>query len=143
MANLRAWDPFSDISRVQDELSRWFSADGRRMGFTPAVDIYEDKEAIYVKAEVPGVKADDVHINVENNVLTIRGERRLENEDKQNGYHRIERAYGSFTRSFAVPSTVTTENVDAEIKDGVLTLKLPKRAEAQPRRIQVKSRSES
>ena len=139
MPTLGRWDPFSDIARVQDEMQRWFSADGRRGIVSPAVDIYEDKEAIFVKAEVPGVKAEDIHVNVENNVLTLRGERKLEQETKQEGYHRVERAYGTFTRSFALPNTVSTENIDAQLRDGVLTLKLPKRAEAQPKRIAVKA----
>ena len=133
---LGRWDPFSEMSRLQDEMSRW-SGD-RRGGFVPPVDIYEDKEAIFVKAELPGVKVDDVHISVENNLLTIRGDRKLEREEKKDNYHRIERTYGSFTRSFTLPSTVQTDQIDADMKDGILTLRLPKRAEAQPRRISVK-----
>lgn len=139
MASLNRWDPYSEISRLQDEMGHWLSPDGRRFEFTPAVDIYEDKEAIHVKAELPGVKAEDVQVTVENNVLTLKGERKLEQETKKEGYHRIERSYGSFTRSFALPNTVNTENIEAQIKDGVLALKLQKKTEAQPRRISVKS----
>jgi len=137
---LGRWDPFSELSRLQDEMGRFMTPGaGTRVHFAPAVDIYEDKESIVLRAEVPGVKPDDLHVSVENHILTLSGTRRLEKEDKKDNYHRIERSYGSFTRSFALPTTVQTDKIDAETKDGVLTLRLPKRAEAQPRRIEVKS----
>jgi HSP20 family molecular chaperone IbpA len=93
---IRRFDPFAEMSRLQDEMGGLFGGDSRRSGFTPLVDIYEDKEGFHVKAELPGVKPEEVHVNVENNMLTLRGERKLEKEDKREGYHRIERAYGSF-----------------------------------------------
>lgn len=134
---LGRWDPFAEMSRLQDEM--WKQHGESRRGFTPAVDIYEDKEGFSIRAELPGVKAEDVHVTVENQVLTLRGERKLEKEDKREGYHRVERSYGAFTRSFVLPNTVAGDNVQAEMKDGVLTLKLMKKPETQPRRIEVKT----
>lgn len=138
------FDPFAELSRLQDELSQVARAtrrDRREAAFQPVVDIYEGKDAIFVKAELPGVKPEDVHIHVENNLLTLGGERKLENVEDGEGYHRVESTYGSFTRSFQLPSTVDAESIDANLDAGVLTLKLPKRAEAQPRKIAVKAKS--
>ncbi len=140
MMRMNRWDPFAEIGRLQDQLMRWGGAEmPARSAFTPAVDIYEEKDAIFVKAELPGVKPEDVHIQIENNLLTIRGERKLENEDKREGYHRIEGSYGPFSRSFSLPSTVDTERVEAEMNNGVLTVRIPKKAVPEPKRIQVKS----
>jgi HSP20 family protein len=139
MSLIRRFDPFAEMSRLQDEMNQFMGTEGRRgAGFVPAVDIYEDKEGFHIKAELPGVKGEDVHVNIENNVLTLRGERKLEREDKREGYHRIERAYGSFTRSFVLPNTADADKVQADLKDGVLTVFVPKKSEAQPRRIEVK-----
>ena len=144
MAFLNRWDPFSEIARLQDEMSRaWVSGSGstdrRVASFSPAVDIFEDKDAIYVKAELPGVKAEEVNVHVENNILTLSGERKLEKNDAREGYHRIERVYGTFTRSFALPNNVAADQVEAEMTDGVLNVKIPKRTEAQPKKIAVRS----
>jgi HSP20 family protein len=140
MAFLNRWDPFTEIARLQDEMSRHALSNERRgAGFIPPVDIYEEKDAIYVKAELPGVKPDEVQLHVENNILTVTGERKLEKDEKREGYHRVERAYGSFTRSFALPNNVQGDQVSASLTDGVLTVKVPKRAEAQPRKIAVSS----
>jgi HSP20 family protein len=140
MAFLNRWDPFSEIARLQDEMSRALHpAERRSVGFVPAVDIFEDKEAIYVKAELPGVKPEEVKLHVENNILTLTGERKFEKEDKRDGYHRVERSYGTFTRSFALPSSVASDQVAADLTDGVLTVKVPKKAEVQPKRIEVKA----
>jgi HSP20 family protein len=136
---IRRFDPFAEMSRLQDEMGNLFGGDARRAGFTPAVDIYEDKEGFHVKAELPGLKPEEVHVNVENNMLTLRGERKLEKEDKREGYHRIERAYGSFQRSFVLPNSADAEKVQAEMKDGVLAVLIPKKATAQARRVEVKS----
>lgn len=136
---MRRFDPFAEMSRLQDEMGGLFGGDARRSGFTPAVDIFEDKEGFHVKAELPGVKPEEVHVNVENNMLTLRGERKLEKEDKREGYHRIERAYGSFQRSFVLPNSADAEKVHAEMKDGVLAVLIPKKATAQSRRVEVKS----
>ncbi len=140
MAFLNRWDPFTEIARLQDEMSRQFlTPDRRAAGFVPLVDINEDRDAIYVKAELPGVKPDQVQLHVENNILTLTGERKFEKEDNREGYHRIERSYGSFTRSFALPNNVAGDQVTADMTDGVLTVKIPKKAEAQPKRIEVRA----
>jgi HSP20 family protein len=140
MAYLNRWDPFTEIARLQDEMTRHLYPTERRAGgFVPPVDIYEDKDAIYVKAELPGVKADDVHLHVENNILTLTGERKLEKSEDREGYHRVERTYGSFTRSFALPNNVAADQVEAEMTDGILNVRIPKKAEVQPKRIEVKA----
>lgn len=141
MATLSRWDPFNEMQRLTDQLFRgWTGGSGEMQNFAPAVDIYEDEGTITVQAQVPGVKAEDVHIDVENNVLTISGERKLEREDKREGYHRIESSYGSFTRSFVLPEAADTEQVEANLSDGVLSVRIPKRPEAAPKRIEVKAK---
>lgn len=143
MATLSRWDPFNEMQRLTDQLFRgWTGAGGEMQNFAPAVDIYEDDGMITVQAQLPGVKAEDVHIDVENNVLTISGERKLEREDKREGYHRIESSYGSFTRSFVLPESADAEKVDASLSDGVLNVRIPKRPEAAPKRIEVKAKEQ-
>ena len=110
-------------------------------GWSPLVDVFEDSEAITLKVELPEVDADDVDIQLEGNALTLRGERKLENVDKKEGYHRVERPYGSFGRTFTLPSTVETANVTAQSRDGVLRIFLPKKAETKPRQIVVQTHS--
>ena len=110
-------------------------------GWSPLVDVFEDGEAITLKAELPEVDADDVDIQLEGNALTLRGERKLENVDKKEGYHRVERSYGSFSRRFTLPSTVEMANVTAQSRDGVLRIFLPKKAETKPRQIKVQTDS--
>src|SRR2546421_4526819 len=110
-------------------------------GWSPLVDVFEDSESITLKVELPEVDANDVDIQLEGNTLTLRGERKLENADKQEGYHRVERSYGSFARRFTVPSTVDTGNVTAQSRDGVLRILLPKKAETKPRQIKVQADS--
>ncbi len=140
MAFLNRWDPFTEIARLQDEMSRQYhTAERRSAGFVPPVDIREDKEAIYVAAELPGVKAEEVHLHIENNVLSLTGERKLEKDTERDGYHRVERSYGTFTRSFSLPNSVAADQVQADLTDGILTVKLPKKAEVQPRKIEVKA----
>lgn len=136
---LAQWDPFGEISRIHDRVFGRPNAE-REYTFRPAVDIYEDSDGIHVKAEIAGVKPEDIKVDVHDNVLTISGERKLENEDKKEGYHRVERFYGSFSRSFALPGEVATEDIDAAYKDGVLNLTLPKRPEAKRRQVEVKTR---
>lgn len=133
---LTRFDPFAEMNRLHSELTRQSEAS---RSFAPAVDIFEDAEAIHVKAELPGVKSEDVKIDVENNVLTLRGERKLERDEKKDNYHRVERWYGSFARQFLLPRTVDAEKIDAELKEGVLTVRLPKRAEIKARQIAVKA----
>ncbi|MFW5877106.1 MAG: Hsp20/alpha crystallin family protein [Myxococcota bacterium] len=132
---LTRFNPFEEMHRLQDDLFRPWSG-GQRL--RPAVDIFEEEGAMKMLAELPGVRPEDVQIQVEDNVLTLTGERKLEHEDQKEGYHRVERAYGSFTRSFALPRTVDTTGIEAELKNGTLVITLPKRAESQPRRIEVK-----
>src|SRR5713226_9111725 len=108
-------------------------------GWSPLVDVFEDSEGITLKVELPEVDANDVDMQLEGNALTLRGERKLEKADKQEGYHRIERYYGSFSRSFTLPSTVEAGNVTAQSRDGVLRIFLPKKAETKPRQIVVQT----
>jgi HSP20 family protein len=143
------YDPFRDLFRLQDQLFKTFGETyggsreetGLTGSWTPAVDVFEDGEAITLKIELPEVDAKDVDIQVEANQLTIRGERKLENAENRDGYHRIERTYGSFSRSFTLPTTVDTEHISAESRDGVLRVVLPKRAETKPRQIKVQVES--
>jgi HSP20 family protein len=106
-------------------------------GFVPPVDIYEDEKKVVIKLEVPGIEEKDLQVSVENNTLTVRGERKFESEEKEENFHRIERRYGSFYRSFTLPTTVDAENVEAKYTAGILRLELNKKAEAQPRQIKV------
>jgi len=106
--------------------------------WTPAVDITEHDDQFVVKVELPGVNKDDVKITLENNILTIRGEKKQEKETKKENYHRVERSYGSFQRSFTLPTTVKSDKIDAAYKDGILQIALPKAEEAKPKQIEVK-----
>ena len=142
MATLGRWDPFGDMQRLTEQMLRGHGGEAEGRVFSPAVDIYEDADAIHMKAELPGIKPENVSIDVEHRVLTIRGERRLEREEKREGYRRIESSYGTFTRSFALPESALTDKVEAEIEDGVLELRIPKRAETTTRHIPVKKHVE-
>jgi len=149
MAMIRQ-DPFRDLLRLAGfdhpayrnegpELER-----GERMQYSswaPHVDIFEDKEGILLKVELPEVDAKDVEILAEGNTLTLRGERKLEKSDQKEGYTRIERSYGAFSRSFTLPTTIDLEHITAETKDGVLRVNLPKRPETKPRTIKVQGQS--
>jgi len=140
------WDPFRDMFTLQNRMNSLFQEYNRGQGendtvstaaFVPAVDIYEDEHKIVLKLEVPGMKQEDLDIRIENNTLTVRGERKFEKEEKEENFHRIERRYGSFYRAFTVPTTVNTENVKADYDAGVLRIELEKRAEAKPKQIKV------
>jgi HSP20 family protein len=144
------WEPFRDMVSIQDRMNRLFdeafrsaprtgSEDDWALGgsWAPVVDIYEQGGDIVLKAELPGVDPKDTDIRVENNTLTLRGERKLDNEIKRESYHRVERAYGTFSRSFTLPSVVDTEKIKAEYRDGVLRVILPKREEVKPKQITV------
>jgi HSP20 family protein len=140
------FDPFRDLASMQDRINRIFGEHYLRNDddvlsrgdWRPPVDIYEnDKHEIVLRAELPGLKREDLDIRVENNTLTLRGERKRDTEVKQESYHRVERVYGGFARSFSLPTTVDTEKVQASFTDGVLTITLPMREEAKPRQIQV------
>jgi len=106
--------------------------------WTPAVDVYEDEDSFLIKVELPEINRDDVKVNLNENTLSISGERRVENEEKRDNYHRVERSYGQFFRSFTLPPNVNAEGINAQFKDGVLRLTLPKKEEAKPRQIDVK-----
>jgi HSP20 family protein len=110
---------------------------GSLSSWAPACDIYETENEIVVKAELPEVKKDNVSVSIEDNVLTIRGERKFEEETSHENYHRIERAHGEFVRSFALPATIDSARIGAEFKDGILRVTLPKREEAKPKQIEV------
>jgi HSP20 family protein len=140
------YDPFRDLRSLQDEVNRLFSSNLSRAftdegiargAWNPTVDIYENKDHIVLEAELPGMSREDFDLTIENNVITLRGERRFEKKDESDNYHRVERSYGSFTRSFTLPQTVTAENAAAEYKNGVLRVTLPKREEVKARRIEV------
>jgi len=110
--------------------------------FAPAVDVYEDEHKVTLKIEVPGIDEKDIDVRVENNVLTVSGERKIEKDEKEENYRRVERQHGSFTRTFTLPQTVDTENVSADYDKGVLKISLPKKAEAKPKQIKVNVGSE-
>ncbi len=137
------WDPFREVVALQNRVNSLFRDfnEGNdpltTASFVPAVDIYEDAQKVTLKLEVPGMEEKDLDVRVENHTLTVKGERKLEKEEKEENFHRIERRYGSFYRAFTLPSTVDTENVGASYTAGVLKLELKKKPEAQPRQIRV------
>lgn len=140
------WEPFRDLVTSQDRFNRLFNEsfsrlfgeeDGTLRNWTPAVDIFENDNNIVLKAELPGVDPKDVEVRVEDSTLYLKGERKFEKEVKEDNYHRIERSYGSFARSFALPGTIDSDKVQAEYKDGLLTLTIPKREEAKPKTIKI------
>jgi HSP20 family protein len=141
------FDPFRDLAVLQDRMNRLlndrFQGRGREDdlmssgSWTPAVDIYEAEGSLVLKAELPDLRREDIDVNIENHTLTIRGERKLDNEVKQESFHRIERAYGTFVRQFTLPPTLDATKIAAEYKNGVLTVTLPVREEAKPRSVKV------
>lgn len=142
------WEPFRELLSTQDRFnqlfnqtfSQAFDSEGQELGsrvWAPAVDIFENDHNLVISAELPGVDPKDVEVRVENNTLHIKGERKFEKSTNEGNYHRVERSYGSFSRSFTLPSTVSAENAQAEYKDGILTLKLAKREEAKPKTIKI------
>ncbi len=145
MNTITRWEPFRGLSTLQDQMNRLFadtlfrgrSDESALTTWAPAVDIYETENALVVKADLPDVNEKDLDIQVENNILTIRGERKFERDVKEDNYLRVERAYGSFSRSFSLGNTVNTEAIKAEYRDGVLTLTIPKREEAKPKQVKV------
>jgi HSP20 family protein len=143
------YDPFRDLRTLQEEVNRLFTGNMARFddegvargSWSPNVDIYENKDHMVLEAELPGMKREDFDLSVENNVITLRGERHFVKKDDSDNYHRVERAYGSFTRSFTLPNTVSAEGATAEYKNGVLRVTLPKREETKARRIEIKTTS--
>jgi len=151
MANLTRWDPFADLLSFPDRLNQLLNqgthvSRGKSneqsltfANFIPPVDVMEDDNNIMVQVELPGVREEDVEVRIENNMLTISGERRLENEEQRDNFLRVERAYGRFYRSFTLPSNIDPENVSATFDNGILKITIPKREESKPKQIKIES----
>ena len=145
MTMITRWDPFRELNTITDRMNRLFQdtygtqsrEEGLTSSFVPAVDIYEDEHYVTVKMEVPGIDQKDIDVRLENNTLTVRGERKFEKDEKEENFHRIERRYGSFYRAFTLPNTLDSEKVQADYEGGVLKIKLAKKAEAKPKQIKV------
>src|SRR5207244_8750344 len=154
MTTLTRWEPFREFSTMQDRMNRMnrlfresYSPEGPEealttTSFAPAVDIYEDEHNITLKIEVPGIDEKDIDVRIENNTLTVHGERKIEKEEKEENFRRVERQYGSFTRSFTLPTTVDAEKIQANYEKGILRVQLAKKAEAKPKQIKVNVGSE-
>jgi len=143
-STLSRFEPFRGVSTFQDQVNRLLgeafdrsSSEANLTPWAPAVDIYETEQELVVKADLPDIKPEELDIRVENNILTIRGERKFEKKVNEDNYLRVERSYGSFSRSFSLANTVNTEAIKADYKNGVLTLSIPKREEAKPKQIKV------
>jgi len=148
MRNLTLWEPFRDLMNLQARLDRAFKESGKSItgdageGFdsatwTPVVDISENSENFVIKADIPGVKKEDINIDINDKTLSIKGVRKLEKEESKDDYIRIERSYGEFSRSFSLPQNIDTKNIKASYKDGILELTLPKKEEAKPKKINI------
>ena len=149
MTVLTRWDPFREFTTLQDRMNRLFRdnyGEGQEAlstsTFAPPVDVYEDEHNVTLKIEVPGIDEKDIDVQIENNLLTVHGERKFEKEEKEENFRRVERQYGSFTRSFTLPSTVNPEQVQAHYDKGILKIQLAKKAEAKPKQIKVNVGSE-
>ena len=150
MTVLTRWDPFREFTTLQDRMNRLFrdsfGSESQEAlnstSFAPAVDVYEDEHNVTLKIEVPGIDEKDIDVRIENNTLTVHGERKFEKEEKEENFRRVERQYGSFTRSFTLPNTVDSEKVSANYDKGVLKITLAKKAEAKPKQIKVSVGSE-
>ena len=144
MTTLSRWDPFNDMLTLREAMSQLFEESyvaptGARngQGFVPALDLSETSDGYLVEVAVPGLKPEDLDVTVENNVLTIKGSLNRQTEDTKRNYHRVERRYGSFQRTIALPSTVKADGIAAELNNGILRLEIPKAEEVKPRRIGV------
>jgi HSP20 family protein len=147
MNYLTRYDPYRELNSLQERFNRIFGGGLTRGGdreeemslgsWMPPVDIEEDKDRIVLTAELPGMKENDIDIQMEGGVLTIRGERKFENEKEGRNFHRVERSYGQFVRSFTLPNNVDREHIKADFRDGLLHIELPKREEARPRQIKI------
>lgn len=145
MAIIR-WDPFRDIVSLREKMNRLFEDMVTQRGedkelissaWMPSVDIYEDESQLVLTAEVPGIEEKDIEIKVEDNTLSLHGERKMEKETKEENYHRIERSYGAFSRSFTLPNYIDTDKIRAEHENGVLKITLPKKPELKPRKVKI------
>lgn len=145
MASITRWDPFRNLMNLQEQMNRLFEdtfsrargEDSSLTAWVPPVDIYETENELVLRADLPDLQEKDLDIRVENNMLTIRGERKFDQTVKQDNYLRIERAYGTFSRSFSLPNTVNPEGIKAEYRNGVLEIRMPKREESKPKQIRV------
>jgi HSP20 family protein len=142
--NVVKYDPFRELRSLQDEMTRLFAgvSPSNREEFlsgnwAPHMDIFENQDHLVLEADLPGMNRDDIDLSIENNVITLRGERKFDKKTEGDNYHRVERSYGSFTRSFTLPQTVSAEGAQAEFKNGVLRVSLPKREETKARKIEV------
>jgi len=135
--SLSHYDPLANLRLFEDAFTRMLSEPQTNRPWAPAVDIYETENELVLKADLPDVDLKDIDVRVENQTLTISGERKFEKQDTTKGYHRIERNYGTFVRSFSLPNTFDTEHVGAEFKNGVLSVTLPKKEAAKPRQVKV------
>ena len=151
MTLITRFDPFREFATIQDRMNRLFrdsyGSEGREealttASFAPPVDVYEDEHNVTLKIEVPGIDEKDIDVRIENSTLTVHGERKFEKEEKEENYRRVERQYGSFTRTFTLPTTVDQESVQADYEKGVLKVKLAKKQEAKPKQIKVNVSSE-
>lgn len=144
MNSITRWDPFRNLASLQEQVNRLFEGNlsherdqSALTAWSPSVDVYETENDLVIKADLPEVIEKDIDVRVENNMLTIRGERKLEQRVKEENYLRMERSCGFFTRSFSLPNTVNTEQIQAQYSDGVLTVTLPKRAESKPKQVKI------
>ncbi len=138
--SLSHFDPLANVRVFEDAFNRLFNEPVSNRPWAPAVDVYETENELVLKADLPAVELNDIDVRVENQTLTISGERKFEQQSNNKGYHRIERSYGKFSRSFSVPNEFDTEHVAAEYQNGVLTVKLPKKEAAKPRQVKIESR---
>jgi HSP20 family protein len=147
MMNIVKYDPFRELRSLQEEMNRLFnlgvsrsegSEDIVRGAWSPSVDIFENQDKIILEAELAGMKPEEVDISIENNVITLKGERKFEKTEDNDNYHRVERSYGSFVRSFTLPRTVVSDEAEANFENGILSITLPKREEAKARKIEIK-----
>jgi HSP20 family protein len=145
MSTITRWEPYRTLGSLQDEVNRLFEGNfGRNSreassiaAWAPAVDILENEKELVLKADLPDLEEKDIDVRIENNMLTVSGERKYGKDVKEENYLRVERAYGAFSRSFSLPNTVNTEAIKAEYKNGVLTVRMPKREEARPKQVKV------
>ena len=144
MSSITRWDTYGGLSGLQEQVNRLFEGAFPRRSdnsalttWAPAVDIYETENELVVKADLPEISEKDLDVRVENNMLSIRGERKFEKKVEEENYLRVERTYGTFSRSFSLPNTISTEAIKADYKNGVLTVTLPKRAESKPKQVKV------
>jgi len=139
--SLSHFDPLANVRLFEDTFNRLFNEPASNRPWAPAVDVYETGNELVLKADLPAVELNDIDVRVENQTLTLSGERKFEQQNNGKGFHRIERSYGKFSRSFAVPTAFDTENISAEYQNGVLTVKLPKKEAAKPRQVKIETRA--